>query len=65
MLMPQEAGKGAEFEQLLKEVETSKLDRGALDAVCAKLQELVEGLELPGVILKQACAHLLAMPCHK
>lgn len=63
--MPQEAGKGAEFEQLLKEVETSKLERGALDAVCAKLQELVEGLDLPAVILEQACARLLALPCHR
>ncbi len=61
LLGSKEAGKSAEFEGLLKEVETAKLDGGALDAVCSKLQALVEGLELPAAVLKEACMPLLPL----
>ncbi|CAL8462111.1 g1642 [Coccomyxa elongata] len=50
-----ESGKAAEFEELLGEIESAKLEGGALDAACSKLHKLVEGLRLPASILKEAC----------
>ena len=54
-LLAQKSGKAAEFEELLWEIESSKLEEGALDAACTKLHKLVEGLRLPASVLKKAC----------
>jgi hypothetical protein len=50
----QEAGKLAEFEALVKETETAKLEGGELDDACAKLQELVGAIRPSADVLKQA-----------
>ena len=55
----QEAGKGAEYEALLGEVEGARLEGGALEAACTQLQALVAAAMPPASIMKQACEWLL------
>lgn len=51
----QAAGKGAEFETLLGEVEEARLEEGALEAACKQLQALVAAAAPPASIMEQAC----------
>ena len=51
----QEAGRDGEFEQLLGEAESARLEGGALDDACTALQGLVSGVALKDKVLKQAC----------
>lgn len=51
----QEAGKQAEFEELLEEVESAGVEGGALDAVCDRLQAVVASVAPPQDLLRQAC----------
>ena len=68
----QEAGKGKEYKALLEEIESAKLEGGALDAACAKLQALVHACKPPASVLKEACESPGALagrncnssPCH-
>ena len=59
----QAAGKEQEFQGLLSEIESAKLEGGALDTACTALQELVAGVSLKGKVLEQACAHALLVLC--
>ena len=54
----QAAGKEEDFQELLAETESAKLEGGALDSACAALQELVSGVMLKDKILEQACGSL-------
>lgn len=54
----QAAGKEEGFQELLAEIESAKLEGGALDSACAALQELVSSVMLKDKILEQACGSL-------
>ena len=58
MLCTQAAGKEEDFQQLLAEIESAKLEGGALDSACSALQELVGRIMLKDKILEQACGSL-------
>ena len=49
----QEAGKGGEYEALLKDIEGAALEGGALDEACNQLQQLVGGLKVPPQLSKE------------
>lgn len=51
----QEAGKAKEYEALLGEIESAKLEGGALDAACAQLQALVHACKPAASVLQEAC----------
>lgn len=57
-LCMQAAGKEQEFQDLLSQTESAKLEGGALDKACAALQELVSSVALKDKVLEQACGHL-------
>ena len=54
----QAAGREEDFQKLLAEIESAKLEGGALDSACAALQELVSSVMLKDKILEQACGSL-------
>lgn len=58
MLCTQAAGKEEDFQKLLAEIESAKLEGGALDSACSALQELVSSIMLKDKILEQACGSL-------
>ena len=55
----QAAGMEQEFQDLLSQTESAKLEGGALDAACAALQDLVSSVAVKDKVLEQACEHAL------
>ena len=62
-LWVQAAGKEQEFQDLLSQTESAKLEGGALDTACTALQDLVSGVALKDKVLEQACRHPLLGLC--
>ena len=60
----QAAGKEQEFQDLLSQTESAKLEGGALDTACTALQELVSSVALKDKVLEQACK-LAPLVAHK
>ena len=56
-LHSQAAGKEQEYQSLLSQTESAKLEGGALDAACTALQDLVSSVAVKDKVLEQACKH--------
>lgn len=53
-MLLQEAGKGKAFQALLADIEKAETEGGALDKLCAELQDLIADLKMPANLAKEA-----------